>query len=213
MGENKISKLLSATVIILILVSASLWTGARALPLATVQQPGPDLTGRIFDHGEDTDGDGLFNYLALDVEVEVNASGTYEVGIGALRDVNFNSVYFNAVNSMQLDAGTHNVSVLLSGVAIYGSRSNVAYANSISLSYQAGYSRFSTQRYEIPLLKTYDYTLFDNGAALTGKVNSQGLDVNGNGLFDYLIGAIFIWTSDKQQRLGDRVAHTVVVSK
>jgi uncharacterized RDD family membrane protein YckC len=34
-----------------------------------------------------------------------------------------------------------------------------------------------------------------------------------DGLFDYLIGAIFIWTSDKQQRLGDRVAHTVVVSK
>jgi uncharacterized RDD family membrane protein YckC len=34
-----------------------------------------------------------------------------------------------------------------------------------------------------------------------------------DGLFDYLIGAIFIWTSDKQQRLGDRAAHTVVVSK
>ena len=34
-----------------------------------------------------------------------------------------------------------------------------------------------------------------------------------DGLFDYLVGAIFIWTSDKQQRLGDRAAHTVVVSK
>ncbi|MGZ8880277.1 MAG: RDD family protein [Halobacteriota archaeon] len=34
-----------------------------------------------------------------------------------------------------------------------------------------------------------------------------------DGLFDYLIGAIFIWTSDQKQRLGDRVAHTVVVSK
>ena len=34
-----------------------------------------------------------------------------------------------------------------------------------------------------------------------------------DGLFDYLIGAVFIWTSDEKQRLGDRVAHTVVVSK
>jgi len=34
-----------------------------------------------------------------------------------------------------------------------------------------------------------------------------------DGLFDYLAGAIFIWTSDKKQRLGDRAAHTVVVSK
>jgi uncharacterized RDD family membrane protein YckC len=27
----------------------------------------------------------------------------------------------------------------------------------------------------------------------------------------YLLGAILIWTSDKKQRLGDRVAHTVMV--
>jgi len=27
----------------------------------------------------------------------------------------------------------------------------------------------------------------------------------------YLLGAILIWTSDKKQRLGDRVAHTIVV--
>ncbi|MGZ4870108.1 MAG: RDD family protein [Halobacteriota archaeon] len=32
-----------------------------------------------------------------------------------------------------------------------------------------------------------------------------------DGLFAYLIGAILIWSSDKKQRLGDRVAHTVVV--
>jgi uncharacterized RDD family membrane protein YckC len=32
-----------------------------------------------------------------------------------------------------------------------------------------------------------------------------------DGLFAYLIGAILIWRSDKQQRLGDRVARTVVV--
>jgi uncharacterized RDD family membrane protein YckC len=32
-----------------------------------------------------------------------------------------------------------------------------------------------------------------------------------DGIFDYLIGAILIWTSEKQQRLGDRLAHTVVV--
>ena len=29
----------------------------------------------------------------------------------------------------------------------------------------------------------------------------------------YLIGAILVWTSDKKQRLGDRVANTVVVKK
>ena len=32
-----------------------------------------------------------------------------------------------------------------------------------------------------------------------------------DGLFGYLVGAIFIWTSPLKQRLGDKVAHTVVV--
>ena len=32
-----------------------------------------------------------------------------------------------------------------------------------------------------------------------------------DGLFSYLIGALLIWTSDKRQRLGDKLAHTVVI--
>ena len=32
-----------------------------------------------------------------------------------------------------------------------------------------------------------------------------------DGLFSYLVGAILIWTSDERQRLGDRLAHTVVI--
>ena len=34
-----------------------------------------------------------------------------------------------------------------------------------------------------------------------------------DGLLVYLVGAIFVWTSPLKQRLGDRVAHTVVVRR
>ncbi len=34
-----------------------------------------------------------------------------------------------------------------------------------------------------------------------------------DGLFFYLVGAILVWNSDIRQRLGDRAAHSVVVSK
>lgn len=34
-----------------------------------------------------------------------------------------------------------------------------------------------------------------------------------DGLFAYLIAAILVWTSPMRQRLGDRVAHTIVVKK
>jgi uncharacterized RDD family membrane protein YckC len=33
-----------------------------------------------------------------------------------------------------------------------------------------------------------------------------------DGFFFYLVGAILVWKSDRKQRLGDRVAHTVVVT-
>lgn len=32
-------------------------------------------------------------------------------------------------------------------------------------------------------------------------------------LFVYLVGAILVWTSDRRQRLGDRVAGTVVAKR
>jgi len=34
-----------------------------------------------------------------------------------------------------------------------------------------------------------------------------------DGLVAYLVGAIFIWNSPRKQRLGDRIAHTVVIKK
>lgn len=34
-----------------------------------------------------------------------------------------------------------------------------------------------------------------------------------DGLFGYLVGAIIIWTSPTKQRLGDKVAHTIVIKK
>jgi len=34
-----------------------------------------------------------------------------------------------------------------------------------------------------------------------------------DGLFFYLVGAIFVWTSPLKQRLGDRAAHTVVIKR
>jgi hypothetical protein len=158
----------------------------RSSPLAAAQQSNSDLTGRIFDHGEDTDGDGLFDFLVVDVEVEVNVAGTYQVGIGALRDENYNFLYFYVKNDTYLDTGMHNVSVLLNGIAIHGSKLNFTDANYVSLSYGIGYSQFNTQRYEISLSRTYSYTLFDDGAALTGNVYSEGKDTDGDGLFDYL---------------------------
>jgi hypothetical protein len=192
-------RLLSATAIMLILVFALLSASARSLPMAATQQYNADLTGHVFDHGEDTDGDGLFDFLVVDVEVDVYVAGTYQVGIGALSAGYYNSVYFNAKNETYLDMGMHNVSVLLNGIAIHGSKLDFTDVNYVSLSYGIGYSQFSTEMYDIPLSRTYSYTLFDDGATLTGDVYSEGKDTDGNGLFNYLELTVEINVTDEAE--------------
>jgi uncharacterized RDD family membrane protein YckC len=59
------------------------------------------------------------------------------------------------------------------------------------------------------------------GLKVTRMDGSSPIDLNAaiirnvlrlvDGLFFYLVGAIFVWTSEKKQRLGDRVANTIVV--
>jgi len=59
---------------------------------------------------------------------------------------------------------------------------------------------------KIKVVKEADGSSIDYGEAAVRTI-LRVID----GLFAYLIGAILIWSSDKKQRLGDRVAHTVVV--
>ena len=175
-----------AMVIMLLLILAPLLAGVRVLPSAAAQESYADLTGRVFDHGEDTDGDGFFDFLVVNVEVEVNVAGSYEVSLDALRDENYSFLYLSGKNETYLDVGMHNVSLLLSGIAIHGSKLDFSHASWISLSYTVGYSKYSTQRYDIPLSMTYSYTLFDNGATLTGNIHTEGNDTDSDGLFNYL---------------------------
>jgi uncharacterized RDD family membrane protein YckC len=59
---------------------------------------------------------------------------------------------------------------------------------------------------KIKVVKEADASPIDYGEAAVRTI-LRVID----GLFVYLVGAILIWSSDEKQRLGDRVAHTVVV--
>jgi uncharacterized RDD family membrane protein YckC len=54
-------------------------------------------------------------------------------------------------------------------------------------------------------------TMEDGAKATWGAVVVRNLLRVVDGLFAYLVGAVFVWTSDKRQRLGDRAGKTVVV--
>ena len=77
------------------------------------------LTGIITDEGLDTDDDGYFNYLRLEVEVNVTVPGTYDISVAGIHDTTYSSMAIFVKNTMYLDAGVHVVYLYMDGTSIY----------------------------------------------------------------------------------------------
>ncbi|MEM3699527.1 MAG: hypothetical protein QXL57_01485 [Candidatus Bathyarchaeia archaeon] len=176
---------------------------------------------RIFDYGEDTDGDSLYNFLVVDVELQVNTAGTYKVSITSLRDQYYNSLYYQVENETYLDVGPHNVSLSFNGIAIYGNKINVSVISAISLIYRVGNTYITELFPERPLSQTYEYTLFDTGAVLTGTFYDEGIDTDGDGLLNYLQisaevnaadEAVYQLTVSGLQKVSDSTYETIYIS-
>ncbi len=75
------------------------------LALATVSQSSSTLAGTFRDRGEDTDGDGLFNQLVIDVDLNVTAPGSYRL-FGVLTDSAGNQHEAHAVSTLAAGAAT-----------------------------------------------------------------------------------------------------------
>jgi hypothetical protein len=154
------------------------------------------LTGRIFDYGKDTDGDSLYNFLVIYVEVNASESATYRVSVNALRDVYYNYFYDYTTNETYLTPGLHNVSLSFNGIAIYGRKLNATHVDQVSLSYTKGMTQYSQWWYGIPLSKTYNYALFDTGATIIGIVHDEGVDTDSDGLYNSMQISVEINVSD-----------------
>ena len=146
---------------------------------------GASLTGNVSFEGIDTDSDGLFNSLQIGVELNVTDAATYEVYIWNLYgDV---SVYVSNQSTGYLPPGIQTLNVSFYGAKIYASHGNVSMINEIRLSIIEEYHYYSLDYlYYIPLDRIYSYNEFDPLAFLTGIVLDEGVDDDGDGLFDYL---------------------------
>jgi signal peptidase I len=149
--------------------------------------PDAVLTGVIFDQGVDTDGDGAFNYLQVNVEVNVTNAKVYRLGVDGLRDVEMNYIPVSSYFSGYLTEGTHEVSFALTGSTIYSNGMNPKFVNAIYLQ-DENYNFVDKTRQNVPLSREYSYTEFEPPIAeLTGRIVDTGVDDDGNGLFDYLL--------------------------
>ena len=143
------------------------------------------LTGTIDDYGLDMDGDLLYEYLVVSVEVRVRTPGIYVVVVSGLFDSSNNWIDVFGTNSIYLDRGTHFIDILLDGPKIYVSGFNPSMVYHIDL-YDQNYNSLGSMQ-EIPLSREYSFEEFERPpASLIGVIYDEGVDTDGDGTFDYL---------------------------
>lgn len=144
------------------------------------------FTGTTYDEGVDEDGDGLFDFLKISVEVNATELGQYSVNFQGIGDGNITLYEYQFFNS-QLDVGLHLINFTVYGPKIYGARVDPTYIYWLSLSVTVDWETFVLDEMQsVPLPTHYHFTEFESHAFLTGKVYDRGVDEDGDGLFDFL---------------------------
>lgn len=189
-------KMVSLFVISIFALSIISFTPIRFYPFKAQAQSGAVLTGVIYDRGVDTDGNGKFNYLEVSVEMNVFEYGYYSVEVDWLEGVSGGNgtLYISAQQSAYLDAGMRFLNLTFSGNTINSAHFNPASLGQLYLRENSG--NITSELFHVPLSHTYNYSDFDSLAELTGVITDQGVDTDGDGLFDSLEVAVEVNVHD-----------------
>lgn len=177
------------------LVRLSLIDGSRAL-LATLdhhtaaysatafEQPEAKLGSPLSDQGVDTDGGGLLDSLRVEIPVSVSVAGTYEIQ-AALVDASGEFIA-SAQEQSALGTGARALSLSFPGPAIRRHRVDGPY-RVVSLILRLAGGRTLDLRPDAHATSAYGWSRFQPaGPELTGASSDEGVDLDGDGLFDRL---------------------------
>jgi hypothetical protein len=145
------------------------------------QIPPTQFTDTYLDYGTDIDGDGLYNYLTMDVGVKVTSAGNYSVE-GLLYDVN-RSIVVSTRNDTYLDVGVRSVLLNFDGLKIRRHGINAPFNLSHLILYDENNTLLDYRDFAYTT-SAYNYSDFKVG--FIGKCSDYGIDVDGDGLYDYL---------------------------
>ena len=143
--------------------------------------PPIDFTGAYADYGVDTDGNGEYDYLVVEVGVNVKEAGTYSVS-GSVYD-NENDYITSDWAETELSTGLQKFTLKFDGYKIY--------RNGVDGPFNLGYVALSDgwnradYKYDAYVTSYYNYTEFDR--KFTGNFTDYGLDTDEDGLHDYLV--------------------------
>ncbi len=147
------------------------------------------LTGVVYDHGVDSDSDGLFDTLELGFEVDVLENATYSVNLSGLSG-NMTYVPVYEYIAAFLTTGIQRINISIYGPQIFAplssSKGNVSEASYVMLRVEEAGSYQIDLRYTMLLTRPYAYYEFESHAYFTGNIVDYGVDEDGDGLFDLL---------------------------
>ena len=154
------------------------------LATCSVHVPEAVLTDVYADYGIDLDTDGLYNYLAIDVGVNVGEAGYYYL-YGNLETLN--GFYITSVsNNTYLSVGKQNITLLFNGIDIRRVDLNGPYTLS-NLRLRDNYWNTLDRR-----LKAYNTSFYDSKefqlpkAMFTDVYNDTGVDTDNDTYYNYL---------------------------
>jgi hypothetical protein len=144
-------------------------------------EPSATVFNNIFnDKGTDTNSDGLYEYLTVDVGVDATVAGEYKV-YGLLSG----SEIDRANTTAHLNVGSNVVKLNFDGNAIYRHGENGPYTLKELFLEKSG--TVLDYRETAWTTAAYDYTTFGQVVVLTGNYSDEGVDTDSNALFDSLL--------------------------
>jgi hypothetical protein len=117
------------------------------------------LTGKIYDREVDTDGDDLFDYLEVGIEVNVTKAGKYGVSVGYLTEDGYDVSYYQ-YSENDLSIGIHVINFTFPGPMIAYCHINPTNVSNIALTEPEPYYQLSYID-TVALSTRYNYTQFD----------------------------------------------------
>lgn len=153
--------------------------------LATASS-GAATLANISDSGEDLNGNGMYDALRVSFDLDVEAAGTYRV-FGELTDSEGNSQTASTV--VTVPVGVSPVAIAFDGATIYDAGVDGPYTVSmLRVTEESDLGLMPvTELSNAHTSAGYAYGEFEHaGLHLTGNGTAEGVDLDGNGLFDQL---------------------------
>jgi len=178
------------------------WVAGYAVSVGQMSdedQAGLTVRG-VKDYGLDLDGDGYFDQLVIELEVNAAQAGTYwlEADLGVDRQVPAlvwtGGLVAAAVVRADLAEGTHTIQLAFDGLQISASKVDGPYVlkylsitdvdNPTPDDFADRALGYWSSLYTTAAYQAYDFQ--NRGAALSGQVIERGLDADGDGLYESL---------------------------